>query len=219
VKIPFFKASKEYPVSVYAKDFDNNESYDAFISIYLPASQDSLEKKEYPAALRDDAMKQMISVRNRFKTYKAYARATMSDILTKEQLENAYTAKATNFNSSYIRNDGNGKFTITPLPWQAQQSALNGMIVDDFNGDGNLDVVINTNDYSTNISIGRYDALNGLLLTGDGKGNFKPHSILESGLYIQGNGKAIVKLKSANNENLLAASQNRGRLKLFRIKK
>ena len=177
-----------------------------------------MDKKEYPAHLRDEALKQMISVRAKFVNYKSYARATMSDLLTKEQLENAYIGKANNFNSAYIRNDGNGKFTLTPLPWFAQLSSLNGMVADDFNNDGNLDLVINTNDYSTNVSIGRYDALNGLLLLGDGKGNFVPKSIAESGIFIAGNGKALVKLRSAANEYLLAASQNRGKLKLYKLK-
>src|SRR5690606_36666466 len=34
----FFKASTEHPVSVYAKDFDRNGSYDAIISLFLPVS-------------------------------------------------------------------------------------------------------------------------------------------------------------------------------------
>ena len=55
---------------------------------------------------------------------------------------------------------------------QAQISALNGMAVDDFDGDGNLDVLINGNDWGTEVTVGRYDALNGLLLRGDGKGEF-----------------------------------------------
>ena len=75
------------------------------------------------------------------------------------------------------------------------------MIADDFDGDGNLDVLINGNDYGTEVSIGRYDALNGLLLKGDGKGNFKPLSILQSGIYIPGDGKALVKLQG-HQENI-----------------
>lgn len=215
----FFKASEQEPVTIYAKDFDNNDSYDAFISLYLLASMDTLERREYPAHLRDDAIRQMISMRAKFKDYKSYANATMKDLLTPEQLADAYIAKATQLNSCYIRNDGHGKFTISPLPWLAQQTILNSMIVEDFDGDGNLDVVINTNDYSTNVSIGRYDALNGLLMLGDGHGNFKPQSTLQSGIFISGNGKAMVKLRSAKGEYLLAASQNRGPLKLFRLKK
>ena len=214
----FYKASAEQPLSVYAKDFDKNDNFDAFLSLYLPSSQDTMTKKEYPAHLRDEALKQMISVRAKFVNYKSYARATMSELLTKEQLENAYIGRASNLNSAYIRNDGNGKFTLAPLPWFAQLSSLNGMVADDFNNDGNLDLVVNTNDYSTNVSVGRYDALNGLLLLGDGKGNFTPKSILESGIFIAGNGKALVKLRSAANEYLLAATQNRGKLKLYKLK-
>ena len=68
----------------------------------------------------------------------------------------------------------NGKFTMVPLPVEAQISQLNGMVVDDFDGDGNLDVAISGNDYGTEVATGRYDAFNGLMLKGDGKGNFKP---------------------------------------------
>jgi hypothetical protein len=93
------------------------------------------------------------------------------------------------------------------------------MVAEDFDGDGNLDVVMNGNDYGTEVSTGRYDALNGLFLKGDGKGNFTPETILQSGIFIPGNGKALVKFKGANNKCLLAAGQNRGPLKIFELKK
>jgi len=79
-------------------------------------------------------------------------------------------------------------------------------------------VVLNGNDYGTDVAIGRYDALNGLMLKGDGKGNFKPVPILQSGIYIPGNGKALVKLQGSNGKYLLAASQNKDALKLFSLK-
>lgn len=101
----------------------------------------------------------------------------------------------------------------------AQLSAVNGMTTDDFDGDGNLDIVMNTNDYGSEVTTGRYDALNGLVLKGDGKGNFIPQSILESGIFIPGNGKALIKLRSKNNKYLLAAAQNRAPLKVYALKK
>jgi hypothetical protein len=93
------------------------------------------------------------------------------------------------------------------------------MSVDDFDGDGNLDVIMNGNDYGTEVTTGRYDAFNGLMLKGDGKGNFKPLSILQSGIYIPGNGKALVKLIGAHGKYLLAASQNRDAMKIFELKR
>jgi hypothetical protein len=119
--------------------------------------------------------------------------------------------------SCFLRNDGKGKFTLIPLPPEAQFSVLNGMETGDFDGDGNLDVVINGNDYGTDVSIGRYDALNGLMLKGDGKGNFKPLSILQSGIYVPGNGKALVKLRDTEGNLLLAASQHSDSLKVFKL--
>jgi len=215
----FYKATPQYPAALYAKDFDNNGSYDAIPALYLQASQDDTSKKEFPTAGRDDMVKQIIGMRSKFQNYKSYARATMDQLFNPEQLDAALKLKANNFNSSYCRNDGDGKFTLIALPFKAQLSALNGMVTDDFDGDGNLDVAINTNDYGTDVSTGRYDALNGLMLKGDGKGNFIPQSILESGIFIPGNGKALVKLKSKNGQYLLAAAQNRGPLKIFELKK
>jgi hypothetical protein len=61
--------------------------------------------------------------------------------------------------------------------------------------------------------------LNGLILKGDGKGKFTPLSILQSGIFIPGNGKALVKLRSSDGKYLVAASQNKGPLKVFQLNK
>jgi hypothetical protein len=108
---------------------------------------------------------------------------------------------------------------LIPLPVEAQFSMIDGMVVDDFDGDGNLDLLMNGNDYSTSVGIGQYDAFFGLLLRGDGAGGFKPLTMLQSGICIPGNGKALVKLKSANDGYLIAASQRQSNLELFELKK
>jgi hypothetical protein len=211
-----YKASEKYPVYITANDFDKNGSYNAITSIFLPDQNG--DKKEYPAVGREDLLKEMISMKKKFTNYKSYATATMDEVLTPEQRKGALRLKSNTSQSCYLRNDGGGKFTLIPLPNQAQLSAINGMVVDDFDGDGNLDVMINGNDYGTEVGVGRYDALNGLMLKGDGKGNFIPQSILQSGIYIPGDGKALVKLQSSTGNYMLAASQNRGALKLFEMK-
>ena len=68
--------------------------------------------------------------------------------------KDAISLKANNLQSCFLRNDGDGKFTMIPFPKEAQVSVLNGMVADDFDGDGNLDVLINGNDYGTEVSIG-----------------------------------------------------------------
>ncbi len=173
--------------------------------------------KEFPVQTRDDIIKQMIGMRVKFQNYKSFAVATMDEVLPEEMRKGAIRLKANMLQSVYLRNNGNGKFTIIPLPMQAQISQLCGMTVDDFDGDGNLDVIMNGNDYGTELTVGRYDAFNGLMLKGDGKGNFKPLSILQSGVYIPGDGKALVRLTGAGNKYLIAASQNRSAMKVFEL--
>jgi hypothetical protein len=213
----FYRVSPEYPGRIYAKDFNNDGNYDAIPSLYL--QDDKGNKKEFPAQTRDDLIKQMIAMRGRFQTYRTFSQATMDKLLTKEELQGALILQANDMQSSFMKNLGNGKFELVPLPLQAQLSTVNGMVVDDFDGDGNLDVVMNTNDYGTEVSIGRYDALNGLFLKGDGKGSFVSLPLQTSGIYIPGNGKALVQYIGSNHQPVLAAVQNRGPLKLFALNK
>jgi len=213
----FFRASKDYPARVYGKDFDGNGVYDMMTSLYLPDSNGI--RREFPAETRDDLLKQMNSMRRKFPSYRSYAKATMDVVLPQEERKGAVILEATDFRSSVLRNDGNGKFTVVALPVQAQLSVVNGIVVDDFDGDGNADIILNGNDYGTEPFVGRYDAMNGLYLKGDGKGGFVPLPIVESGIYIPGDGKSLVKLRSADGRCLLAAGQNRGPMKLFALKK
>ena len=210
-----YQASDAMPAYITANDFDKRNRFDAFPSLFLPGNDG--KKREYPANVRDDAFKQMISLRVKFTNYKSYANATMQDLLSADQMKSALRLKANELRSCYFRNDGDGKFTIIPLPIEAQFSMLNGMVADDFDGDGNLDLMINGNDFGTDVSIGRYDALNGLLMKGNGRGHFTPLSVAQSGLYLPGNGKALVKLPGANNKYLLAASEHLGPLRVFQL--
>jgi hypothetical protein len=164
-------------------------------------------------------VEQMMPLSRKFPDNKTFARATISDIFTADQLKGFLIRRANYFSSCYIRNEGNGKFVMQPLPVQAQISVLNSMVVDDFNGDGNLDVLISGNDYGTEVSVGRNDAFNGLILEGDGKGGFTSKTILESGIFLPGNNKALIKLRGENGKYLVAASQYRGPLKIFELKR
>jgi len=213
----FYKGTEKYPVYITAKDFDKTGDYDAIPSLFLKDQDGTM--KEFPANTRDDIVKQMISMRRKFQNYNSYATATMDEVVTPDMREGAVRLKANTMQSCYLQNEGNGKFTMVPLPLEAQTSQLDGMVVDDFDGDGSLDVAISGNDYGTDVSTGRYDAFNGLVLKGDGKGHFAPLTIQQSGIYIPGDGKALVKLRGAKGNYLLAASQNNDALKIFELKR
>jgi hypothetical protein len=213
----FYKASEQYPVSIYANDFDKNGVMECIPTKYLKDKDGVL--KEFTVHTRDDVVDGMPFIKKRFLTYKTFAEASFDKLFTAEELKGVLKLQANYFKSAFIKNNGKGSFAISALPAVAQFSSLNGMVADDFDGDNNLDIAINTNDYGTEVSTGRYDALNGLLLKGNGDGTFTPLSILQSGIYIPGNGKALVKLLGSSGNYLVAASQNKGALKLFELKR
>ncbi len=214
----YYRASEKYPVSVYAADINNSGRYYAFMSLFLPVSHTDPTLKEFPAQSRDDVVGQMAALAKKFPDNKTFARATVRDIFTNDQLKGFLTRRANYFSSGFCRNDGNGKFTLQPLPVLAQISVINSMVVDDFDGDGNLDVLLSGNQFGTEVSVGRNDAFNGLLMMGDGKGGFTPKTILESGFFIPGDNRALIKLRGEDDTYLVVASQYRGPLEIFELK-
>jgi hypothetical protein len=56
------------------------------------------------------------------------------------------------------------------------------------------------------------------LLRGDGTGRFTLLTILQSGIFINGDGKTLAKLRGTHNEYLLVSTQNRGPVLVFKSK-
>jgi enediyne biosynthesis protein E4 len=207
------RASDDRPVRVHAADFDDNGFFDAFPSVYF--RNDQHEYAEYPYFGWDDMVRQMIGIKRRYVQYAALGKATITDILTPEEQKRALVLKATCLTSSYVENLGEGKFAVRPLPGPAQVAPLFGMAAQDVDGDGNLDALLVGNDFGAELVVGRMDALNGLVLRGDGKGRFAPMSLVQSGFYVPGDAKALVSLPGADGRCRWLVSENQGPLRAF----
>jgi len=210
----YFQASDEHLVNIYAGDFDNNGSFDAIPSVY-DKNQNGNEV-EVPFHGRDNLIREIPAIRDMYETYHAFASATMDDILSRFDTGEILTYRANYMKSSYVENLGNGRFELNPLPDKAQWAPVYGCVAEDINSDGNQDVILTGNDFGTELSAGRADAFNGLVLTGDGTGTFEVMDFEESGIFVPGDAKALVSYVHAGNELVVAASQNRGPLKLFK---
>ncbi|PZX60395.1 FG-GAP repeat protein [Algoriphagus ratkowskyi] len=205
----------ERPVKVYAKDFDSNGSIDPITFAYYKDSEGNYNS--FPSHFWGDLYGQSTMFRRKFERYKLYALSTETSIFSDEEKKDALILTGNYDKTAYIENLGGGKFKVKRLPTLAQVAPVNGLVAEDVNGDGNLDVVMVGNDYGNEIFIGRLDAHVGLVLLGDGKGGFAPMSPQESGFMVPGDGKALVKIASAQGEPLIIASQNRGKLLMFQL--
>jgi hypothetical protein len=209
----FYKADSAYPISIYGGDLAHNGGYVSITTLYLPDANG--RKQEYPAQSRDDVLEPLSFLKKKFLSYKDFGSATFADLLSPADVQHAYKRSVTDLKSCYIENLGQGRFALHALPWQAQLAPLYGMKADDLDGDGNLDLVLAGNDYGAEPSVGHADAMNGLVMLGDGKGHFTPQSILASGLYLPGNAKALIRLRQNKDKVLMAASQHGGLLLSF----
>jgi enediyne biosynthesis protein E4 len=195
-----FQASSERPVSMWISDFDQNGSIEQITSIYF-------EDKQYPLVLKHDLVSQIPSLRKKYLKYEDYKDQKIQDFFLPNQLKRAIRLDTYNLATSILIND-NGRFILKELPPEAQFSPIYAIQIDDFNHDGNKDILLGGNLYATKPEVGRYDASYGLLLQGNGKGEFKsiPGSI--SGLCIQGEVRDFTILNSGNDRLLLVARNN-----------
>lgn len=204
-----YKASVQEPFEVHYDDFDDNGSYDIVLSYYNFG-------KQFPLRGRSCSSEQIPLIASQFQSYNMFAEATLTDVYGHSNLESALHYKAKTFASMVLENQGNGKFVMRPLPVEAQISSINDILMDDFNKDGNLDIVIAGNLYPTEVETTRNDAGVGLYLEGNGKGGFMPILPEESGFFLLGDVKKLTRLKS-NNYEIIMGSINDGYLSAFKV--
>jgi len=205
------KATEKQPFEVYAKDFDNNGSLDIVLSYYN-------EGKLYPVRGRSCSSQQNSEIAKKFPSYNQFSVADVVEVYGKSELKDALHYQAKIFASSYVENLGNGKFKVTALPNLAQLSSINKTIVNDFDGDGNLDCIIAGNLYESEIETPRNDSSIGLFLKGDGKGNFKAIPRLESGFYAPGDIKDMLSITTEDdNTTYILTASNRGDLNVIKV--
>jgi hypothetical protein len=208
----YYNTSLKQPLRVCAKDFDGNGSIDAVLSCYAKSDDGTL--KSYPVHFWEDLNSQSPLYRRKFSLYKDFAKVTTDQFFTPAELQGALQLKATFMATSYIENLGGGKFTITQFSNLVQVAPVNGIQIDDVNRDGYPDIIMVGNDYSYEPNTGQFDAFTGLILAGDGTGDFTVLPSVESGFFVNGDGKALAKI-SGGEKDLLVATQNKDSVKVF----
>lgn len=196
-----FRASEKEPVCLYYKDFDSNGSIDPIFCYYIGGTA-------YPAASRDDLVDQLPLLKKKFLAYHRYADATINDIFTPAQLKDAGLLKATTLSTIYLENKGTAGFTPHPLPPEAQEAPVYGIAAVDADHDGHTDLVLAGNNTWTRIRFSRYTANHGILLRGNGKGDFAYVPQWSSGLQVRENVRSLQCMQAGTQTVLLFGCNN-----------
>lgn len=202
------QAKDNEPVTMYVKDFAHSGFVQQIISYYN-------DGKQYPLAMRDDLLRSVGSLSDRYTSYKDYAKQTIGDVFPKKELDDAVVKNAYDFATSLVKNNGDGTFTMVPLPLQAQIAPMYGLLATDVDGDGKPDLLMAGNFDGVKPELGKMSASYGVYLRGDGKGHFTPVRELESGFFVPGQARDIQRVRTRKG-SIYIVSRNNDRPMIFR---
>jgi hypothetical protein len=202
------RATENEPATMHVKDFDRNGFVEQIVSCYNQGIS-------YPLPLRDELIKTLPYLKARYLNYKDYARQAVTDVFSPEELRDAVFKKAHTFATSLVRNNGDGSFTLAPLPLEAQIAPVYGILAKDFDGDHKLDLLLAGNFDGFKPDIGRAGASYGAFLRGDGRGNFTTVRAAESGFRAPGEARDIQRLETRLGD-VYVVTRNNDRPLVFR---
>ncbi len=206
-----FNVSKETPLKLYALDLDKNGTIDPLAAAWWKDKNGKMQ--EYPINYLDELASQSPFFRKRFTSYTGFSHCTIDSILSKE-VKAEGKAFFVNSTSNFILWNEGGKFKWERLPSAVQVAPVRKILVRDFNGDGQLDVLLAGNDHSHDVSTGHYDANRGIVLLGKSGGRaFEVLPPSKSGLALRGQ---VGSLEYFEGENpVLVVGVNRDSIRVY----
>jgi enediyne biosynthesis protein E4 len=201
-------ASAEGPLRCFAADFDKNGTLDPIMAYYEG-------KKLHPLLQKEVLNKHMPILKKKFLYAKDYSKATMDQIWPQKDLDASLNLFMYTLETCWWENKG-GTFVRHSLPVQAQLSAVQGIAVEDFNGDGNPDIMLVGNKYGMEVETNQCNASNGVILAGSGKGQFTWVNNTETGFWAMKQGRDLAILKGSGGLRTIVVANNNSKMDVYR---
>jgi hypothetical protein len=202
-----FITSEQYPVTLVARDFDQNGFIDPIMCYHH-------DGQLYPFAGRDAIIGQIPALKKKFVRYETYATATLEDIFSKKDLKESQVLTVNTFQTTYWRNDG-GIMTMVALPYQSQLAPVFDILVEDFNGDDRKDILMVGNFLYAETETGEMDAGNGTLLLQQEDGSFRFILNREHGFWAQREAREIEMITLSDGRRAIVTGNNQGPVEVY----
>ncbi|SMG09549.1 Repeat domain-containing protein [Marivirga sericea] len=206
----YFSATDEMPVKIWLEDFDANGDKDKILTRRI-------EGDDIPIQQKGEMISQIPSLKKQSLKYKDYGTKSIEDLFGVEKIESADFKSVNTFQTLVMLNKGNGAFEKVDLPIEVQFSAIHAVEVLDINQDGHLDLILAGNEGDFKPQYGKLDANDGLVLFGDGKGDFELIPALKS-LGIDGEIRSINPIQIQGQKHLIIGINNKESV-LLKIRK
>ncbi len=175
-----FKATPQRPLTMYENDFDNNGKSEFIINWYPP-----LDSIAFPFATKPELTLQLPALRKQILKYQDYGNKTYESLFSPE-IRNTSLRYEANYLQSAILWNNKGSFELEALPVEAQLSPVFGIVADDIDEDGKMDIWLGGNFYALKPQVGRHNASKGVYLKGIGGKTFTYISPMKSGIRVEG---------------------------------
>lgn len=205
------RASPESPMNLYVNDFDQTGQTAPVISYFV----DGVEK---PFDQLDELMSQISNMRQRVRNYTDFASRNLSQIFEPSLLNQSLRKQITELRSVVLLNRGEGVYDIVPLPFEAQQFPVMGILAKDIDGDGFKDLLLTGNLFDVRPGVGGIQAAGyGLYLKNDGNGGFSVQEVKESGFLVPGQSRSLHIYQSGADTQRMVVARNNSRPLFFEI--
>jgi enediyne biosynthesis protein E4 len=192
----YLRPDKESPVKLWLKDFDNNGTIDQFLTR-------TVNGRDMPVFLKREVQDQFPFLKKENLKHSDYAKKSIQELFGENALKDVQV-KLFNYCTSIVAiNNGNGSFTVKPLPVYVQLSSVNAICVSDINKDGRQDLLLGGNMFTFPPQFGRLDASYGHVLINKGSGEFAYMESKQTGIMVKGEVKDIKEIKTRQGTNFL----------------
>ena len=205
-----YKATAEQPMKMWINDFDNNGTFEQIVTR-------NLDGKDYPIHMKKELTAQMVSLKKQNLKASEYAKRTVQELFPPEVFEKTIMKTSVTGESVVALNDGNGKFTIQPLPNWVQLSCVCGIACTDLNNDGKTDLILGGNNFEFRPQYSRIDANYGSVLLSKGDGTFDWLDYERSGFFIRKEIKHIREFHDSNEKRYIITAVNDGLPKIYKL--
>ncbi|REL33056.1 hypothetical protein DYD21_12405 [Rhodohalobacter sp. SW132] len=203
-----YRTNTDHPIRLYYEDLNLNNQLDIVDAYYHEEMNGYVPRRK----LLD--FRSVRTILQNVQSHTEFSESTVDKIFDMDFANVPYKEINTVEHMVFI-NTGDG-FEAHPLPSKAQFSNGYSVIVADFDNDGNEDLFISQNSFEYPPEIARQDAGRGLILMGNGEGQFIPKPGRESGIKVYGEQRgAAISDFNRNGKTDLVVTQNSGETRLF----
>jgi hypothetical protein len=197
----YLKPDEKHPVKMWLNLFEPFDKQQLIMTR-------TVNGKDVPVFMKKELTDRIQSLNKQNLRHEEYAKKAIQDLFSKEIIKSSQVSIYNYVSSCIAWNDGNGKFVLQVLPFDAQLSSINAIQIADVNSDRKLDLLLGNNQYDWLPQFSRMDAGYGGVLINNGNRSFSFLPAAQSGIQIVGQTRDIKPLSILGKASFLFIQNN-----------